>query len=43
MDNQWAVTASGLAKRFGDRRVVDGVDIAVPTGAVYGVASAVVV
>lgn len=37
MDNQWAVTASGLAKRFGDRRVVDGVDIAVPTGAVYGV------
>lgn len=37
MDNQWAVSASGLAKRFGDRRVVDGVDIAVPTGAVYGV------
>lgn len=37
MENQWAVTASGLAKRFGDRRVVDGVDIAVPTGAVYGV------
>jgi ABC-2 type transport system ATP-binding protein len=37
VENQWAVTASGLAKRFGDRRVVDGVDIAVPTGAVYGV------
>ena len=37
MDNQWAVSASGLAKRFGDRSVVDGVDIAVPTGAVYGV------
>ena len=37
MDNQWAVSASGLAKRFGDRSVVDGVDIAVPKGAVYGV------
>ncbi|MES2755333.1 MAG: ATP-binding cassette domain-containing protein [Pseudomonadota bacterium] len=24
-------------KKFGDRRVVDGVDIAVPTGAIYGV------
>jgi ABC-2 type transport system ATP-binding protein len=32
-----AVTASGLVKRFGDRRVVDGVDIAVPTGSIYGV------
>ncbi|WP_374943888.1 ABC transporter ATP-binding protein [Sphingomonas sp.] len=32
-----AVTAQGLVKRFGDRRVVDGVDIAVPTGAIYGV------
>ena len=37
MDERWAVHASGLVKRFGDRRVVDGVDIAVPTGAVYGV------
>ena len=34
MDERWAVHASGLVKRFCDRRVVDGVDIAVPTGAV---------
>ncbi len=33
----WAVEASGLVKRFGDRRVVDGVDLQVPRGAVYGV------
>ncbi|WP_294292779.1 ATP-binding cassette domain-containing protein [uncultured Sphingomonas sp.] len=32
-----AVQASGLVKRFGERRVVDGVDIAVPKGAIYGV------
>jgi ABC-2 type transport system ATP-binding protein len=32
-----AVTATGLIKRFGDRKVVDGVDIAVPKGMVYGV------
>ncbi len=32
-----AVSASGLVKRFGARRVVDGVDIAVPEGMVYGV------
>ena len=37
MGEEWAVKASGLVKRFGDRRVVDGVDIAVPTGAIYGV------
>ena len=37
MSTQLAVTAKGLVKRFGDRRVVDGVDIAVPTGAIYGV------
>ena len=37
MDEKWAVSASGLVKRFGDRRVVDGVDIAVPTGSIYGV------
>lgn len=36
-DNDLAVAASGLVKRFGDRNVVDGVDIAVPTGAIYGV------
>lgn len=32
-----AVTATGLVKRFGERRVVDGVDIAVPQGMIYGV------
>lgn len=32
-----AISATGLVKRFGDRRVVDGVDIAVPKGAIYGV------
>ncbi len=37
MQSDLAVTATGLIKRFGDRRVVDGVDIAVPRGSVYGV------
>ncbi|HWK36317.1 MAG TPA: ATP-binding cassette domain-containing protein [Sphingomonas sp.] len=37
LSQEWAVTAKGLVKRFGDRNVVDGVDIAVPRGAVYGV------
>ena len=37
MDEKWAVSASGLVKMFGDQRVVDGVDIAVPTGSIYGV------
>nr|WP_230771528.1 ATP-binding cassette domain-containing protein [Sphingomonas sp. Leaf4] len=32
-----ALSATGLVKRFGDRRVVDGIDLAVPTGSVYGV------
>jgi ABC-2 type transport system ATP-binding protein len=34
---QAAITATGLMKRFGDRRVVDGVDLAVPAGSIYGV------
>ncbi|WP_326525208.1 ABC transporter ATP-binding protein [Sphingomonas sp.] len=37
MSSSLAVTANGLVKRFGGRRVVDGVDIAVPAGAIYGV------
>ena len=37
MHHELAVTAQGLVKRFGDRRVVDGVDIAVPKGMIYGV------
>jgi ABC-2 type transport system ATP-binding protein len=35
--DDWAVSASGLVKRFGDRRVVEGVDLSVPRGAIYGV------
>lgn len=37
MQRELAVTATHLVKRFGDRRVVDGVDIAVPSGTIYGV------
>lgn len=37
MHNELAVSATGLVKRFGNRRVVDGVDIAVPKGMIYGV------
>jgi ABC-2 type transport system ATP-binding protein len=32
-----AIEASGLVKHFGETKAVDGVDLAVPTGAVYGV------
>jgi len=32
-----AVTAGGLVKRFGGRTVVDGIDMAVPRGTIYGV------
>ncbi|TCP34284.1 ATP-binding cassette domain-containing protein [Sphingomonas sp. BK235] len=32
-----AVSAEALVKRFGDRRVVDGMDLSVPAGAIYGV------
>jgi ABC-2 type transport system ATP-binding protein len=31
-----AVATTGLVKRFGDRDAVAGIDLAVPTGAVYG-------
>ncbi len=31
-----AIETSGLVKTFGDNRAVDGLDLAVPTGAVYG-------
>ncbi len=34
---EYAVVANGLVKRYGQRHVVDGVDLAVPTGAIYGV------
>lgn len=32
-----ALTASNLSKRFGGRTVVEGVDLSVPAGAIYGV------
>ena len=32
-----AIEATGLVKTFGDTRAVDGVDLAVPRGSVYGV------
>jgi ABC-2 type transport system ATP-binding protein len=32
-----AVSAQGLVKDFGDTRAVDGIDLAVPPGAIYGV------
>lgn len=32
-----AIEARGLVKRFGDTTAVDGVDLAVPEGAIYGV------
>ena len=35
--NDAAVYAEHIVKRFGDRRVVDGVDLSVPRGAIYGV------
>ncbi|MDQ2765298.1 MAG: ATP-binding cassette domain-containing protein [Pseudomonadota bacterium] len=37
MTNELAISATGLIKNFGGRRVVDGVDIAVPRGLIYGV------
>ncbi len=32
-----AIEASGLVKSFGETRAVDGVDLAVPAGAIYAV------
>jgi ABC-2 type transport system ATP-binding protein len=32
-----AIDAHGLVKQFGDTRAVDGIDLTVPTGTVYGV------
>jgi ABC-2 type transport system ATP-binding protein len=36
-DSTLAIEASGLVKTFGETRAVDGVDLAVPVGSVYGV------
>ncbi|TVX96931.1 ATP-binding cassette domain-containing protein [Cohnella terricola] len=35
--SQWAVEARGLVKTFGDNRAVDGVDLNVRAGSIYGV------
>ena len=32
-----ALSATGLVKHFGDKRAVDGVDILVPAGSIYGI------
>lgn len=37
MAQDFALTASGLVKRYGGKTVVDGIDIAVPAGMIYGV------
>ncbi len=37
MDSELAIEVSGLVKAFGDARAVDGVDLAVARGSVYGV------
>ncbi|OKP69769.1 ABC transporter [Paenibacillus helianthi] len=34
---EWAIEAEGLVKIFGDNRAVDGVDLKVATGSIYGV------
>ena len=35
--SDYAIEATGLVKDFGDTRAVDGIDLAVPTGSIYGV------
>ncbi|GAA3401418.1 hypothetical protein GCM10020370_09610 [Paenibacillus hodogayensis] len=36
-NTEWAVEARGLVKTFGDNRAVDGVDLNVRAGSIYGV------
>lgn len=36
-NKDWAVEANGLVKAFGDKRAVDGVDLSVRAGTIYGV------
>src|SRR6188474_2789387 len=36
-NTDWAIEAHGLVKTFGDQRAVDGIDLNVETGIVYGV------
>ncbi|MDB5683654.1 MAG: daunorubicin resistance transporter ATP-binding subunit, partial [Sphingomonas bacterium] len=35
--SDYAIEARGLVKDFGDTRAVDGIDLAVPAGSIYGV------
>ncbi|MCR8643813.1 ATP-binding cassette domain-containing protein [Paenibacillus sp. N1-5-1-14] len=37
INNEWAVEANGLVKVFGENRAVDGVDLKVKAGSIYGV------
>ncbi|UIZ13973.1 ATP-binding cassette domain-containing protein [Streptomyces sp. R527F] len=37
MSTELAIETTGLVKVFGDNRAVDGIDLVVPTGTVYGV------
>ncbi|MDN5906619.1 MAG: ATP-binding cassette domain-containing protein, partial [Micrococcaceae bacterium] len=37
INHDWAIEAHGLIKTFGSHRAVDGVDLQVGTGTVYGV------
>ncbi|WP_175073847.1 ATP-binding cassette domain-containing protein [Terribacillus sp. AE2B 122] len=37
INGEWAVEASGLVKTFGENRAVDGVDLRVKKGTIYGV------
>jgi ABC-2 type transport system ATP-binding protein len=37
MTEAWAIEARGLVKTFGTNRAVDGLDVLVETGTVYGV------
>lgn len=36
-NGDWAIEANGLVKAFGDNVAVDGIDLKVPTGSIYGV------
>lgn len=37
LKTEFAIEAQGLVKNFGDQRAVDGIDLAVPAGSIYGV------
>lgn len=36
-NSEWAIEARGLVKNFGDNRAVDGVNLNVRAGTIYGV------